>query len=38
MAEDPESGGEKSEDASSRKLGKAREEGQVAKSNEIPSV
>ncbi|MBU0973386.1 MAG: flagellar biosynthesis protein FlhB [Proteobacteria bacterium] len=38
MAEDPESGGEKSEDASSRKLSKAREEGQVAKSNEIPSV
>lgn len=38
MAEDPESGGEKSEDASSRKLGKVREEGQVAKSNEIPSV
>jgi flagellar biosynthesis protein FlhB len=38
MAEDPESGGEKTEDASSRKLGKAREEGQVAKSTEIPSV
>ncbi|MCP4721210.1 MAG: EscU/YscU/HrcU family type III secretion system export apparatus switch protein, partial [Desulfobacteraceae bacterium] len=38
MAEDPESGGEKTEDASSRKLGKAREEGQVAKSIEIPSV
>jgi len=38
MAEDPESGGEKSEDASSRKLSKAREEGQVAKSMEIPSV
>jgi flagellar biosynthetic protein FlhB len=38
MAEDPESGGEKSEDPSSRKLGKAREEGQVAKSTEIPSV
>ncbi len=38
MAEDPESGGEKTEDASSRKLDKAREEGQVAKSTEIPSV
>ena len=38
MAEDPESGGEKTEDASSRKLDKAREEGQVAKSVEIPSV
>jgi flagellar biosynthetic protein FlhB len=38
MAEDPEGGGEKTEDASSRKLSKAREEGQVAKSNEIPSV
>ena len=38
MAEDPEGGGEKTEDASSRKLGKAREEGQVAKSMEIPSV
>ncbi|WP_022664704.1 flagellar biosynthesis protein FlhB [Desulfospira joergensenii] len=38
MAEDPESGGEKTEDASSRKLGKARDEGQVAKSVEIPSV
>lgn len=38
MAEDPESGGEKSEDASSRKLSKAREEGNVAKSAEIPSV
>ncbi|MEE4363415.1 MAG: flagellar biosynthesis protein FlhB [Desulfotignum sp.] len=38
MAEDPESGGEKTEDASSRKLGKAREEGQVAKSMEITSV
>ena len=38
MAEDPESGGEKTEDASSRKLGKAREQGQVAKSVEIPSV
>lgn len=38
MAEDPESGGEKTEDASSRKLGKAREEGQVPKSMEIPSV
>lgn len=37
MAED-ESGGEKTEDASGRKLGKAREEGQVAKSMEIPSV
>lgn len=38
MAEDPQSGGEKTEDASSRKLSKAREEGQVAKSMEIPSV
>ena len=38
MAEDPESGGEKTEDASGRKLSKAREEGQVAKSMEIPSV
>ncbi|MFN2357811.1 MAG: flagellar biosynthesis protein FlhB [Desulfotignum sp.] len=38
MAEDPESGGEKSEDASSRKLGKSREEGQVAKSTEVTSV
>ncbi len=38
MAEDPESGGEKTEDASSRKLSKTREEGQVAKSTEIPSV
>ncbi len=38
MAEDPESGGEKTEDASGRKLGKAREEGNVAKSTEIPSV
>jgi flagellar biosynthesis protein FlhB len=38
MAEDPESGGEKTEDASGRKLSKAREEGQVAKSTEIPSV
>jgi len=38
MAEDPESGGEKTEDASSRKLSKSREEGQVAKSIEIPSV
>ncbi len=38
MAEDPESGGEKSEDPTSRKLSKAREEGQVAKSVEIPSV
>lgn len=38
MAEDPESGGEKTEDASERKLSKGREEGQVAKSNEIPSV
>ncbi|MFA5905293.1 MAG: flagellar biosynthesis protein FlhB [Desulfobacula sp.] len=38
MAEDPESGGEKTEDASSRKLSKSREEGQVAKSVEIPSV
>ncbi len=38
MAEDPESGGEKTEDPTSRKLSKAREEGQVAKSVEIPSV
>ncbi|MBU2628596.1 MAG: EscU/YscU/HrcU family type III secretion system export apparatus switch protein, partial [Proteobacteria bacterium] len=38
MAEDAESGGEKTEDPSSRKLSKAREEGQVAKSIEIPSV
>ena len=38
MAEDPEGGGEKTEDPSSRKLSKAREEGQVAKSMEIPSV
>ena len=38
MAEDPEGGGEKTEDATSRKLSKAREEGQVAKSMEIPSV
>jgi flagellar biosynthetic protein FlhB len=38
MAEDPESGGEKTEDPSGRKLSKAREEGQVAKSIEIPSV
>lgn len=38
MAEDPESGGEKTEDPSARKLSKAREEGQVAKSMEIPSV
>ncbi|MBI9087726.1 MAG: flagellar biosynthesis protein FlhB [Desulfobacterium sp.] len=38
MAEDPEGGGEKTEDASSRKLDKAREEGQVTKSTEIPSV
>jgi len=38
MAEDPESGGEKTEDASGHKLSKAREEGQVAKSTEIPSV
>ncbi len=38
MAEDPEGGGEKTEDASGRKLSKAREEGQVAKSIEIPSV
>ncbi len=38
MAEDPESGGEKTEDPSSRKLSKAREEGQVAKSIEISSV
>ncbi len=38
MAEDPEGGGEKTEEASSRKLEKSREEGQVAKSIEIPSV
>ena len=38
MAEDPESGGEKTEDASGKKLSKAREEGNVAKSTEIPSV
>ncbi|MCG8566844.1 MAG: flagellar biosynthesis protein FlhB [Desulfobacterales bacterium] len=38
MAEDPEGGGEKTEDASSRKLDKAREEGQVAKSMEVASV
>lgn len=38
MAEDPEGGGEKTEDASSRKLSKAREEGQVAKSMEVSSV
>ena len=38
MAEDPESGGEKTEEPTSRKLSKAREEGQVAKSVEIPSV
>ncbi len=37
MAEDP-SGGEKTEDASSRKLEKARDEGQVAKSMEVASV
>ena len=38
MAEDPESGGEKTEDPTGRKLSKVREEGQVAKSMEIPSV
>nr|WP_319494900.1 flagellar biosynthesis protein FlhB [uncultured Desulfobacter sp.] len=38
MAENPEGGGEKTEDASGRKLSKAREQGQVAKSQEIPSV
>lgn len=38
MAQDPGGGGEKTEDASSKKLQKAREEGQVAKSIEIPSV
>lgn len=37
MAEAP-GGGEKTEDASARKLGKAREQGQVAKSMEVPSV
>ena len=38
MAENPDGGGEKTEDASGRKLSKAREQGQVAKSQEIPSV
>lgn len=38
MAEDPGGGGEKTEGASSKKLEKAREEGQVAKSTEVPSV
>lgn len=38
MAEDPGGGGEKTENASGRKLGKARDEGQVAKSMEISSV
>ena len=38
MAEDPEGGGEKTEDPTARKLEKAREEGQVPKSLEIPSV
>ncbi|MCK5541252.1 MAG: flagellar biosynthesis protein FlhB [Desulfobacterales bacterium] len=38
MAEDPEGGGEKTEDPTSRKLEKAREEGQVPKSMEVPSV
>jgi len=38
MAEDPEGGGEKTQDPTSRKLEKAREEGQVPKSQEIPSV
>ena len=38
MAEDPEGGGEKTEDPTSRKLEKAREQGQVPKSMEIPSV
>ncbi|HCY86436.1 MAG TPA: flagellar biosynthesis protein FlhB [Desulfobacteraceae bacterium] len=38
MAEDPEGGGEKTEDASGRKLSKAREQGQVAKSTEVSSV
>ena len=38
MAEDPEGGGEKTEDPTSRKLEKAREEGQVPKSLEVPSV
>ncbi len=37
MAEDP-SGGEKTEDASGKKLSDARQKGQVAKSMEIPSV
>lgn len=38
MAEDPEGGGEKTEDPSSKKLSKAREEGNVPKSTEIASV
>ncbi len=38
MAEDPEGSGEKTEEPTSRKLEKAREEGQVPKSLEIPSV
>ncbi len=38
MAEDPEGGGEKTEEPTSRKLEKAREEGQVPKSLEISSV
>lgn len=37
MAEDP-SGGEKTEEASGRKLQKARDQGQVAKSMEVASV
>jgi flagellar biosynthesis protein FlhB len=38
MAEDPEGGGEKTEDPTARKLEKARQEGQVPRSMEIPSV
>ncbi|MCK5100952.1 MAG: EscU/YscU/HrcU family type III secretion system export apparatus switch protein, partial [Desulfobacteraceae bacterium] len=38
MAEDPEGGGEKTEDPTARKLEKAREQGQVPKSLEVPSV
>ena len=38
MAEDPTSGGERTEQPSLKKLEKAREEGQVIKSIEIPSV
>lgn len=38
MAEDAGSGGEKTEDATERKISKAREEGQVGKSQEVPAV